>query len=754
MIALLNQYLVTKGVEKQAGLGNINPTLYRLAQTTPSAFHDITTGNNIVPCVQATPSCFNGTIGYSAGPGYDQVTGLGSVDLNKLLTHWTAGSPSSTTLAASPSTVGINGGNVQLTATVSASGVESTLAAPIAPSGSVGFLYALNPLGNVPLVSHGATATATLNVDANQLLLGTHALTAVYSGDHTFDGSADSVKVTVTTPASGTAIVPAVVNNPVLQGLPDADGLSWQAAIVLNEEAGVGATVTGLSVNGVSYDSQLVTIFKTTTIPPHGNISGTIGFASLAVPLTQTFVFTGKDGNGGNWSAQTSAQFLGEMEVAQGISLSVTPGTIVQNPSNTSCPWQQQLTIQEQGGNFVGLTNFAMGALDLTPSISRIFGTTQLAPFNSLQGTYCRSDAHPSETQDFEIFGFTEFGGQVQASASTTYLGPSSSSPSMSVSSKALTVAVASSSSGSSTLSLNFSAGTPDWSIATLPSSQTTNWLTVSPRSGSGNTQLSINVSPGALGKGVYTAMLVIESVNSTPQFIDVPVTMVVGDNSKAQIVGVSNATSNAQAFAPGMLMSVYGAQLAPTGTAQLAGTLPLPLNLAGVSATVNGLTAPLYYLSPGQINLQVPYETSAGTAILGINNNGQVASFPFQVAAAAPGIFTDASGSLVPNGNGKAGATLVMFITGAGDLSPSIPTGYTPSSGTPVADLPKPLLPLAVTVGGVSADVSFGGVSNGLVGVTQINFVVPNTVGAGAQPVVVTVGGIAAPPATVTVTK
>jgi uncharacterized protein (TIGR03437 family) len=56
--------------------------------------------------------------------------------------------------------------------------------------------------------------------------------------------------------------------------------------------------------------------------------------------------------------------------------------------------------------------------------------------------------------------------------------------------------------------------------------------------------------------------------------------------------------------------------------------------------------------------------------------------------------------------------------------------------------------------VGGVQATVNFAGVTYGLVGVTQINFVVPDGLPAGPQSVVVTVGGVAAPPATVTVTK
>ena len=50
IVAILNQYQVAKGFQPAAGLGNINPQLYRLAQSAPTAFHDVTVGSNIVPC--------------------------------------------------------------------------------------------------------------------------------------------------------------------------------------------------------------------------------------------------------------------------------------------------------------------------------------------------------------------------------------------------------------------------------------------------------------------------------------------------------------------------------------------------------------------------------------------------------------------------------------------------------------------------------------------------------------------------------
>ena len=82
VMALYNQR-ATQFDPGWTGAGNINPVLYSLAggqsspnpSPSPSPFHDITAGDNIVPCVDGTPDCVNGSFGYSAGPGYDPVTG-------------------------------------------------------------------------------------------------------------------------------------------------------------------------------------------------------------------------------------------------------------------------------------------------------------------------------------------------------------------------------------------------------------------------------------------------------------------------------------------------------------------------------------------------------------------------------------------------------------------------------------------------------------------------------------------------------
>jgi uncharacterized protein (TIGR03437 family) len=222
--------------------------------------------------------------------------------------------------------------------------------------------------------------------------------------------------------------------------------------------------------------------------------------------------------------------------------------------------------------------------------------------------------------------------------------------------------------------------------------------------------------------------------------------------SSGTTIAGIANGASFQPSFAPGMILSVFGTQLA--NATQAVSTLPLPASFQGTSATVNGVPAPMYFVSPGQINAQIPYETGAGPAVLGVNNNGQVAFFPFTVSPSGPGIFTDVKGALVPSSTAKRGDTLLAFITGEGQVFSTLASGATPFAGTPLSLLPAPTFRVAVTVGGVPAQIAFAGIPSGLVGATQINFIVPGEAPTGVQLVVVTIGGVASSPATVTITQ
>jgi uncharacterized protein (TIGR03437 family) len=153
-------------------------------------------------------------------------------------------------------------------------------------------------------------------------------------------------------------------------------------------------------------------------------------------------------------------------------------------------------------------------------------------------------------------------------------------------------------------------------------------------------------------------------------------------------------------------------------------------------------------------LNVQVPYETPVGSQnLLVIRNNGKSASAYVNVTAAAPGVFTDASGALTPTASAARGRMIEMYITGVGAVSPPVATGAAPGAQTAVANLPKPVQSARVTVGDIEAPVSFIGTPGGLVGVTQINFQVPAGTALGAQPVVVSIGGAASAPAILTVT-
>jgi uncharacterized protein (TIGR03437 family) len=223
------------------------------------------------------------------------------------------------------------------------------------------------------------------------------------------------------------------------------------------------------------------------------------------------------------------------------------------------------------------------------------------------------------------------------------------------------------------------------------------------------------------------------------------------GPSAAPTLAGVTNAASYKQSYAPGELISLFGSQLSLS--TQQASSLPLPLALSGLAATINGIAAPLMYISADQVNLQIPYEVTPGTDVtLTLNNNGQTASQVIPILSVAPGIFVDQNGAVVPSSSAQAGQQITIYVTGVGAVSPAVPDGAAPSSSTPVSSLPMPVQTTTVTVGGATANIQFIGIPDWSAGVAQINFTVPLGLASGQQQVVVTVGGIASAPALLTV--
>jgi subtilase family serine protease len=269
MVALLNQ---AKGYT--SGQGLLNPTLYAMAAnsaTYASAFHDTPTGSNN-DCTAGTAYC-NGQIGFSTGPGYDEVTGLGSVDLAKLIEAWTPAQPVSTligtttTISASNSTPALNVSDT-FTITVFSADVSTM------PAGNV----TLSIDGGGTSYSNGGT-TATVSLTPSQTpgaamatyqkvfsTTGTHQIIAQYDQTATLALSTGVVQVSV--PNTGSFALKAT-------GATIAQGGEGTSTITVTPSGGYTGTV------GITPSSSTASFCYITTT---ALVSGT-----SAVQTTMTF---------------------------------------------------------------------------------------------------------------------------------------------------------------------------------------------------------------------------------------------------------------------------------------------------------------------------------------------------------------------------------------------------------------------------------------------------------------------------------
>src|ERR1019366_7813913 len=164
------------------------------------------------------------------------------------------------------------------------------------------------------------------------------------------------------------------------------------------------------------------------------------------------------------------------------------------------------------------------------------------------------------------------------------------------------------------------------------------------------------------------------------------------GLEPQLSVAGISNAGSGQQVFAPGEIISVYGTAMGDF--AQAAGALPLTMYLAGCKAEVNPASNPndtypayLYYVSPNQVNLQIPYEITSGVATLTVGNPYDNVTYNFQVGPSAPGIYMTLSGFAAIQLDGlldlslsaAPGQTVTLYVTGVGPVKPAIPDGEAP---------------------------------------------------------------------------
>jgi len=319
IMALVNQ--------KYGRQGQANYTLYPLAQQKPVAFHDITVGTNSFPCiVGGSETCvteWNGILGtaqYPAGVGYDQASGLGSVDANALVNDWNAITfvPTTTTLHLSSTSIA-HGAAITATASVAPSSGSGT------PTGDVAILTSSTLPANQTegyITLNAGTGSATMNY----LPGGEYLVTGHYGGDGAFASSTSAAETLTVTPEKS------------------------------NINFTIESSTTQIAAGGsVAYNAPLTLYIQPTGVSAasgktDGNATGT---ATFTIDSTSTTVALNSSGVA-SWNPPAlavgthtaSASYSGDASfaaaVATPISFSVTPGFVSLNDNEVG-PYTYEL---------------------------------------------------------------------------------------------------------------------------------------------------------------------------------------------------------------------------------------------------------------------------------------------------------------------------------------------------------------------------------------------------------------------------
>jgi subtilase family serine protease len=276
MVAMINQK-----AGYTTGQGLINPTLYKLANnpaTYAAAFHDITSGDN--NCTAGANFCA-ATTGFSAATGYDEVTGLGSVDLNALAGAWPVNSgaaliATSTTVVPSNASPAVNTADT-FTITVAAVSGSAT------PTGSVtlqidgGTDFGGTTVANQALSNGSVTYSATFGTT------GSHQVLAQYSGDATHAASVGVGEVTIGTASSGKGTFTLAATPSTLT---EKQGTSGDETITVTPSGGyTGTVLLTFTTSNSSALANLCYAFTNTNSSGQGSVA-IPGTAAVTTTLT------------------------------------------------------------------------------------------------------------------------------------------------------------------------------------------------------------------------------------------------------------------------------------------------------------------------------------------------------------------------------------------------------------------------------------------------------------------------------------
>jgi uncharacterized protein (TIGR03437 family) len=269
--------------------------------------------------------------------------------------------------------------------------------------------------------------------------------------------------------------------------------------------------------------------------------------------------------------------------------------------------------------------------------------------------------------------------------------------------------------------------------------------------------------NPGSMTPGVYHASVTVTSdAGNGPSVIPVELDVLTPGPPVAYYQGVLDNALFAvgDPLAPGGIVAVFGEQLSDTITQ--AQSLPLGNSLGGATVLVNGVIAPIYYASPGQLNFQIPYETSRGPAVVEVQRDNQTGnSVSITVLPAVPRLLPLGFGGYgiavlndnvtfaipttpgIPSRPAQAGVdTVVFYALGLGQTSPTAQDGQ-PS---PAGQVPPAHFVIGQSVFGTTGLIvtpAYTGLTPGGVGLYQINVSLPaNSPKSNAVPVYLDMGG------------
>lgn len=272
-------------------------------------------------------------------------------------------------------------------------------------------------------------------------------------------------------------------------------------------------------------------------------------------------------------------------------------------------------------------------------------------------------------------------------------------------------------------------------------------WLAAT-SSGKSPARIAVSAAADGLAIGEYTGSVRItpENPDRDPVTIPVSLSVIASGGVQAPAYLVNAATMERRPLAPGSLVTGFWDN--PFASEATASSLPLPVTLGGVSATVDGIPVRFSYVSRRQFNAQLPTDLWAGVSQLELRYQGElVGTVPVQILPASPGIFHSNGNALAlnpdgslngPNNPAPKNSGVALYLTGQGHTDPLVQEG----AAAPANPFATPIHPLHLVIDGQTHDPLFAGLAPGQAGLLQVN--VPTAgLSAGAHEVVISIHSV-----------